>query len=226
MKSLRGTWRQALLTFFMPVIIVVGIRWLLFEPFVIPSGSMIPTLLIHDHIFVNKLSFGIQLPFGNRLMLQWSHPRSGDIVVFRFPENPDVFYVKRILAVGGDEISMENGIVTVNGNAIPQTSLKEEGLTDGFDYFQETLRTTYTVRYRNKEASHLTLTQVPEGHFYVIGDNRDQSNDSRFWGPVPEKYLVGRAQVIWLSCESTLVTAQFLCDPATIRWDRLLKKVE
>lgn len=226
MKNLRGTWRQALLTFFMPVLVVVGIRWLLFEPFVIPSGSMIPTLQIHDHIFVNKLSFGIQMPFANRFLIQWAHPRAGDVVVFRYPENPDVFYVKRVLAVGGDEISIEQGVVSVNGVPNPQEAFDSEETDNDFEYFFEKSNRSYTVRYLNKEGSYFGPFQVPDGTFFVMGDNRDQSNDSRYWGVVPESNLIGRARVVWLSCEQTLVTAQFLCDPSTIRWDRLLKKVE
>ncbi|MEZ0391799.1 MAG: signal peptidase I [Pseudobdellovibrionaceae bacterium] len=225
-KNLKGTWRQALLAFFGPVLLVVLVRWLFIEPFMIPSGSMLPNLLIHDHIFVNKLSFGIQNPLARGFLVQWSHPQVGDIVVFRFPENPDVFFVKRILAVGGDEISIKNGIVTLNGKALPLEAWTPEFSDESFDYFLETSNKTYLIRYRNKEDSYLDTTKVPEGSFFVIGDNRDQSNDSRFWGPVSERFLIGRASFIWLSCEKTLTSAQFLCDPSTIRWDRLLKKIE
>jgi len=225
-KDLRGTWPQALLTFFAPIFLVVGVRWLLVEPFVIPSGSMLPSLLIHDHIFVNKLAFGVQVPFGNDFLIKWGRPQPGQIVVFRFPPNPDVFYVKRVIAVGGDEVSMSEGVISVNGIKYPQQPLPSTGFEEGFDYFQETSQSGYIIRSLNKENSSFSTQKVPENHFFVVGDNRDQSNDSRFWGFVPESNLVGKAQMIWLSCEETLSSAQFLCDPSTIRWHRLLKKAQ
>jgi signal peptidase I len=225
-KDLRGTWPQALLTFFAPILLVVGVRWLLVEPFVIPSGSMLPSLLIHDHIFVNKLVFGVQVPFGNDFLIKWGKPQPGQIVVFRFPPNPDVFYVKRVIAVGGDEVSISEGVISVNGIKYPQQPLPSTDFEEGFDYFQESSQSSYFIRYLNKESSSLSTQKVPENHFFVVGDNRDQSNDSRFWGFVPESNLVGKAQLIWLSCEETLSSAQFLCDPSTIRWHRLLKKAQ
>lgn len=226
----KGTWPQALVTFFAPILIIVSIRWLIFEPFVIPSGSMIPTLLIHDHIFVNKLSFGVKIPFGNKFIVQWAHPKRGDIVVFRYPENPDVFYVKRILAVGGDTIEIRSGNVVVNGELIPQAPISAEPFAklnenQNFEYFEETLGNTFTSRYAYREGSNFPPTEIPENSFFVVGDNRDQSNDSRFWGVVPESHLVGRAKVIWLSCAQTLPTAQFICDPQTLRWDRMMTGV-
>lgn len=225
-KDLRGTWRQALFTFLAPILLVVGVRWLLFEPFVIPSGSMLPTLFVHDHIFVNKLAFGIQVPFGNDFLVRWSKPVPGQIVVFRYPPNPDVFYVKRVMALAGDEVEVRDGVLWVNGQEYSQMAIPPEGFEEGFDYFNETSRSTYVVRYINKEMSSYGPQTVPAGHLFVMGDNRDQSNDSRFWGFVPESNLVGTAQLIWLSCDETLASAQFLCDPSTIRWHRLLKKTQ
>jgi signal peptidase I len=137
-----------------------------------------------------------------------------------------VFYVKRVIAVGGDEVAIHNGVISVNGHEYSQQPISTEGYEEGFDYFKETSQSTYIVRYINKEASSFGPQKVPEGHFFVMGDNRDQSNDSRFWGFVPEANLVGTAQVIWLSCDETLSSAQFLCDPSTIRWHRLLKKAQ
>jgi signal peptidase I len=225
-KDLRGTWPQALLSFFGPVLLVLCVRWLLFEPFVIPSGSMIPSLLIHDHIFVNKLAFGVHVPFKNQFLVQWGHPKHGDVVVFRFPDNPEVFYVKRVIAVGGEEISIQKGQITINGAAYPQEKVTLAEEDPDFQYEKETSDHAYTIRHRNKDLSEFAKTQVPAGHFFVMGDNRDQSNDSRFWGFVPEENLIGTAERIWLSCDRTLASAQFLCDPQAIRWQRFLKKVE
>ena len=229
-KDLRGTWPQALLSFFGPVLLVICVRWLLFEPFVIPSGSMIPTLLIHDHIFVNKLSYGIHTPFQNHFFWQWSHPEHGQDVVFRFPENPEVFYVKRVIAVGGEEVEVHKGEISVNGVRFSQASFvpkdAEPDLKAEFSYEKETSAHSYVIRHRKKLSSEFPKTKVPSGQFFVMGDNRDQSSDSRVWGFVPEENLIGGAQLIWLSCDRTLASAQFLCDPQTIRWQRLLKKVD
>lgn len=223
-KDLRATWPQALLTLFGPLILFFGVRWALVEPFVIPSGSMIPTFLAHDHILVQKWAYGLHVPFSKKWLLQWSSPKRGDIVVFRFPENPDVFYVKRTMGLPGEKISVQGGTVHINGQ--PLELMPGEGpvnhVTDsGFEYFQEE---GHWVRYRDLDRSEYHEVTVPEGHIFVMGDNRDQSNDSRFWGFVPDENIVGRSWMIWLSCGMTLSSAQFLCDPATIRWDRLMLK--
>lgn len=208
----------------MPVLAVLTLRWLLIEPFVIPSGSMIPTLLVHDHILVNKLSYGLHWPFSAEWILQWSAPKRGEIAVFRFPSQPEVFYVKRIVAVAGDVISMEKGVLLINGEPQPQTPLPD--LSDEeFDYYREN---DFTIRYfkdRHDFASFEERT-VPEKNFFVVGDNRDQSSDSRFWGFVPEQNLIGKPSFIWLSCDKTLQSAPFLCDPHFLRWSRILNRVQ
>ncbi len=227
----QATWRQALMAFFIPIVAVLCFRWLLLEPFVIPSGSMIPTLLIHDHIVVNKLAFGIKLPFGRTFLLHWSKPKIGQIVVFRFPDNPDIYFIKRILAVAGDELSIENGELKINGKAVIVNPSQAPRLTadeEDFDYFSESLaeqNQTHLIRYEKNRWRDQFSTKVPEGHFFVMGDNRDQSNDSRVWGFVPVDHLIGTAQMIWLSCEETLASTPMLCNPQTLRWSRLLKKV-
>jgi len=234
---MRGTWPQALRTFFLPIVIVVGVRWLVVEPFVIPSGSMIPTLLVHDHIVVNKFRFGIKLPFGNMFLLQWGHPRRGDVVVFRYPENPEVFYVKRVVAIAGDHLEVLDGDLVVNGKIISQTPLprdvvmKNVSFEEGFEYFLENSLDTSTsephvVRYRNKASSFFHSITVPPDSFFAMGDNRDQSSDSRFWGYVPEQNLVGSVTYIWLACGQTLQSAAFICDPQTIRWSRIGLKIQ
>ncbi len=228
-SDLRGTWTQALATFFSPVILVCLVRWLFFEPFVIPSGSMIPTLLIHDHIFVNKMSYGIKWPFGKNFLFQWSHPSRGEVVVFRYPENPEVYYIKRVIGISGDEISLKDGVIQVNGQAVEQNQIDFREPPAGdlmpFEYLKES-EIGYMVRYQAKDRAQFPLTKVPENSFFVMGDNRDQSSDSRVWGFVPENNAIGVASRIWLSCDQTLVSAQFICDPQTIRWNRLMKKVE
>lgn len=228
-KDLRGTWKQALFDFFLPIFLVLVVRWLFIEPYVIPSGSMIPSLKIHDHIFVNKLAFGIQNPFGEKLLLRWSLPGRGDIVVFRFPQNPNVFYVKRAIGLPGDQIEIKSGQIFVNDKPFEIEKSKEGNAEDpdaeAFEYFREKSEVSYSVRYQNIEALNFGPIRVKEDEVFMMGDNRDQSYDSRFWGGVPLENLIGTAQIVWLSCDQTLQSAQFLCDPTTIRWNRILKNI-
>lgn len=222
-RDLRASWPQALLTLFGPLLLFFTVRWLIAEPYVIPSGSMIPTLHIHDHILVNKLAYGVHVPFSKAWIAQWSGPKRGDIVVFRFPPNPEVFYVKRAIGLPGDRVKMQEGAVLINGQPLPlaeaQAPGSDEYADESFQYFKEE---NHLIRYRSKTDAFADEVTVPEGAVFVMGDNRDQSNDSRFWGFVPQENLIGRAWLIWLACDFTLPSAQFLCDPKTLRWDRVL----
>lgn len=219
-SDLRASWPQALLTFFSPLLLLALMRWLLIEPYVIPSGSMIPTLLIHDHIFVNKLAYGVHWPFQTSWLARWSEPERFDVVVFRFPDNPRVFYVKRIVGLPGDRVGIDGHSLVINGEKWPAERL-EEFASDDYQYYRED---DHFVRYRYEGGAMEEFT-VPEGHFFAVGDNRDESSDSRVWGTVPLDHVVGRASFIWLSCRETLATARFLCDPQTIRWNRLFQSV-
>ena len=222
-RDLRATCPQALLTLFGPLLLFFTVRWILAEPYVIPSGSMIPTLHIHDHILVNKLAYGVHVPFSKAWIVQWSAPKRGDIVVFRLPSNPDVFYVKRAIGLSGDRIRVDEGVVSINGQPLKLQAIQDpaapEFRDETFSYFSEE---NHVVRFRAKEDSFAEEVTVPEGELFVMGDNRDQSSDSRFWGFVPQENLIGRAWLIWLACDYTLPSAQFLCDPKTLRWDRVL----
>lgn len=225
-RDLRATWPQALLTFLAPLLLIFCVRWLLIEPYVIPSGSMIPTLLINDHIFVNKLSYGVHWPFSKSWLSRWSQPKRYDIVVFRYPLKPEVFYIKRIVGLPGDRIAVKASRLFINGEEIPRQRVMEgigsvPDQEEGFTLFDEQ---GHVIRHLFPE-SEFAETEVPEGHFFAMGDNRDQSSDSRVWGPVPLDHILGRASFIWLSCEETLATARFLCDPRTIRWDRIFRSV-
>jgi signal peptidase I len=228
-KSLKGTWHQAIGTFLFPLLLVFGIRWLVIEPFVIPSGSMIPNLLIHDHIFVKKYSLGLKVPFTDFWLTRWRAPKRGEVLVFRYPENPDIFYIKRLIGLPGDTVVVQgSGRIAVNGNEwtlTPHESLDD----DGFKYFVENVDgQKHVVRfYGSPTASNESKEyKVPEHEYFFMGDNRDQSSDGRVWGFVPEKYLVGPASVIWLSCENTLTSVSYICDPRQIRWQRLFNSVQ
>ncbi|RYZ91727.1 MAG: signal peptidase I [Proteobacteria bacterium] len=228
-RGLQGTWSQAIATFLLPLWIVFAIRWMIAEPFVIPSGSMIPSLLIHDHIIVKKYSLGIKIPFTDHWLMRWRKPEAGEILVFRFPSNPDVFYIKRLIGLPGDVIEIQgNGRIVVNGKPWTQTP-EPIASPDGFKYFTESNGTqSHVVRYFDSTGSleEKQKITVPEGQYFFMGDNRDQSSDGRVWGTVPEKYLVGPAAIVWLSCETTLTSVSYICDPREIRWKRLFKAVQ
>jgi signal peptidase I len=198
-------------SFFPIVLIVLLLRSFLVEPFRIPSGSMMPTLLIGDFILVNKYTYGIRLPVINTKIIDIGEPKRGDIVVFRFPKDPKVDYIKRIVGLPGDRIGYYNKQIYVNGEPVKKTLLgiyegagHESGRMGSEMLFSEDLgAVTHDVLVRQGEPS---VTEgefvVPQGHYFVMGDNRDNSNDSRFWGAVPEGNLVGRAFFIWMSWDS------------------------
>lgn len=236
-KSLKGTWDQAILTFLFPIVLVLSVRWALIEPFVIPSGSMIPNLLIHDHILVQKFAYGLRWPFADRWMLTWSSPQRGDIVVFKYPENPEVYYIKRLIGLPGDSIELRNGRISVNQKELglkemsAQESYAEGGVDEfeDFQYFKENNgNREYTVQFLSEIEDDKVpdVFKVPEAHYFFMGDNRDQSSDSRSWGFVKKDFIVGRASLIWLSCSSTLPTMTFVCNPSQIRWSRVFKTLQ
>jgi len=207
---------------FFPVILAVFLlRSFLFEPFKIPSGSMIPTLQVGDFILVNKYTYGIRLPVLNKKVLEIGAPLRGDVMVFRYPEDPSLDYIKRVIGLPGDKISYLNKHLTINGVEVP--------LVKTADYLDKE-RLTYTPRYVESlgPMQHDILVQddapsfiapisqfpfrdkchynssgvaceVPAGHYFMMGDNRDNSQDSRFWGFVPDENIVGRAFFIWFN---------------------------
>jgi len=234
-KGLQGRWPQAIALFLAPIFIILCMRWLWFEPFVIPSESMVPTLLVHDHIVVSKFSYGIKVPFFDAWLIRWGGPERGDLMVFRSPENRDVFFIKRVVGLPGDKVYYQAAQLTVNDRPWILEPIGEGVYSDQnlFKYFNETIhvegdRYSHEHQIRmfasgpHSDQNGKTLV-VPKNSYFVVGDNRDQSNDSRFWGFVPEKLIVGRASFIWLSCEKTLDDVPLLCDPTRLRADRIFK---
>lgn len=222
-QDLRGTWKQALITFFTPLLLIAVLRWLVLEPFVIPSGSMIPTLLVHDHIFVNKLAYGIRYPFSSKYMIRWAAPQVGEMIVFRYPKDPNIFFVKRVQAVAGDKIKVTDNDIILNDQLVARTSTEadsESSDASEFSYFKER---DYTVRFLETQNGQFDEVKIPNEHVFVIGDNRDQSSDSRSWGFVPLDYVIGRPAMIWLSCNEPFPGTEMLCDPQTLRLQRIGK---
>ncbi|MNJ92487.1 Signal peptidase I [compost metagenome] len=227
-KNLKGTWNQAILTFLFPILLVMGLRWAVIEPFVIPSGSMIPNLLVYDHILVKKFSYGLHIPFSTKWLLKWDSPKRGDIVVFRYPENPEIYYIKRLIGLPGDDVLVQDGKVTVNGHEWELLPESLSSIDAGFNYYEEKIPegSSHRVRFVNQRSLGEVETQVfkvPKSEYFFMGDNRDQSSDGRVWGFVKDEYLVGKASMIWLSCDQTLPSLSYVCDPSQIRWSRLFK---
>ncbi|MCK5831283.1 MAG: signal peptidase I [Methylococcales bacterium] len=193
-------------SFFPIVFIVLILRSFIAEPFRIPSGSMMPTLLIGDFILVNKFTYGIRLPVFNNKIIELNEPDRGDIVVFRFPKNPEVDYIKRVVGLPGDRIAYYQKKILVNGKPAEQELIGEyqavgKGLNmTGASHILENLTgVEHSILVNSDQPSVEGVFVVPEGHYFVMGDNRDNSNDSRYWGTVPEENLVGKAFFIWMS---------------------------
>jgi signal peptidase I len=225
------------------LILAMVIRTVLFQPFTIPSGSMMPTLLVGDYIFVNKFAYGYSkysLPFSPDVFsgrLFGADPKRGDIVVFRFPPNPEIDYIKRCIGLPGDHIQVTDGVLYVNGKPVPKVAdgsfTSDYKLDPGADVpvFRETLDSGKT--YDTLDQSPVSRGDntrefiVPEGHYFMMGDNRDNSLDSRFdVGFVPAENLVGRASVIFFSLGNDTSFREIWKWPTNMRWDRLFKVVE
>jgi signal peptidase I len=195
-------------SFFPIILIVLVVRSFIVEPFRIPSGSMMPTLLIGDFILVNKFSYGVRLPVVNLRILDTGTPQRGDVAVFRYPEDPKVDFIKRIVGVPGDRIVYMNKVLYINGEQAPQRYLEgyvgtgSGNVMTGARRLQEDLTGTeheiLIMPGRNDFGGNFEYL-VPEGHYFAMGDNRDNSRDSRFWGFLPEENLVGKAFMIWMN---------------------------
>jgi signal peptidase I len=205
-----------------PVIIsVFFLRSFLVEPFKIPSGSMIPTLLVGDLILVNKFHYGLRIPVINTKITDGEKPQRGDVMVFRYPPKPSLDYIKRVVGLPGDTVAYLNKRLTINGKTIETQTVPEFFDEDSMRYFkqyQEALgaqphrllndddRPAFipgVEKFPGFEACNYTIEgvtcKVPEGHYFMMGDNRDNSMDSRYWGFVPEKNIVGKAFFVWMN---------------------------
>ncbi len=210
-----------------PVILAVFLlRSFLFEPFKIPSGSMIPTLLVGDLILVNKFTYGVRLPVIYTKLTEGNKPQRGDVMVFRYPPKPSLDYIKRVVGVPGDEVAYLNKKLTINGQAVSKTALPDFFDEDAMRYFKQFEEDLAGRRHRllNDESRRAGLSEaevvpfpsqqncrysvegvvckVPEGHYFMMGDNRDNSLDSRYWGFVPDSHIVGKAFFVWMNFSS------------------------
>jgi signal peptidase I len=201
---------------------VFVLRSFLFEPFKIPSSSMVPTLLVGDLILVNKFDYGIRLPVINKKVIQVGNPQRGDVMVFKYPKDPSQDYIKRVIGVPGDKITYENKRLTVNGQPIDSAPMDDYLDDEHPVYRKQFLEKLPNAPHRilnNDGARTINLGAVeefphhenctysydgftcivPEGNYFMMGDNRDNSADSRYWGFVPDKNIVGKAVFVWMN---------------------------
>jgi len=189
-------------SFFPVLLIVFLLRGFIVEPFRIPSGSMLPSLYIGDFILVNKFAYGIKLPVINKSIIDFSPPERGDVIVFRYPRDPNLDYIKRVIGLPGDHIAYYNKVLYVNGKPIERNFVGQytgPGQVAATEYVENLEGVDHAMlllpaRPNNLQGEYI----VPEDMFFVMGDNRDNSNDSRVWGPVPKANLLGRAFLIWM----------------------------
>ncbi|PRG35957.1 signal peptidase I [Burkholderia multivorans] len=221
-EKLRQPWWLEYTASFFPVILAVFVvRSFIVEPFKIPSGSMVPTLLVGDFILVNKFEYGLRMPITNTKITQGSPLARGDVVVFRYPKDESVDYIKRVIGLPGDTVAYQDKRLTINGQPVPETPLPDYFDDERQNYakqFEETIGNkknailnnpavppfvmgAYDYPYRDNCTynSRGVICKVPPGHYFMMGDNRDNSADSRYWGFVPDKNIVGRAFFIWMN---------------------------
>jgi len=214
-------WVEYSISFFPVILIVFLLRSFVVEPFKIPSGSMIPTLLVGDYILVNKYDYGIRLPVIHKEMIDIGSPQRGDVMVFRYPDDPSLDYIKRVIGLPGDRIEYRDKRLIINGKLVPEHRiadyLSKSTMQYSTRYVEDLGRVTHQIlidkdapayvpqpgpfpfeKDCHYNANGVTCT-VPAGHYFVMGDNRDNSSDSRFWGFVPDANIVGKAFFVWLN---------------------------
>lgn len=196
---------------FFPVILIVFLlRSFIVEPFRIPSGSMLPSLHIGDFILVNKFAYGVRLPVINKKMVELAVPKRGDVLVFRFPGDESINYIKRVVGLPGDRIVYQGKKLYVNGELMEQMPAGAFVLQQGGEPRHEAVRlmenlsgVSHEILVAGRPDHTPSEYTVPAGHYFVMGDNRDHSNDSRYWGYVPDENLVGKAFLIWFSWDAS-----------------------
>jgi signal peptidase I len=220
--KLRQPWWLEYSASFFPVILVVFVvRSFVVEPFKIPSGSMVPTLLVGDFILVNKFEYGIRLPITNTKITEGSPLKRGDVVVFRYPKDESVDYIKRVIGLPGDVVAYQDKQLTINGKPVPETPLPDYLDDERMGYakqFEEDIdgrknailnnpavppfivgAEDYPYRDNCTYNARGVICKVPPGNYFMMGDNRDNSADSRYWGFAPDRNIVGRAFFIWMN---------------------------
>lgn len=207
-SAVRDPWPIDYARSFFPVLLVVlVVRSFVVEPFQIPSGSMRPTLEVGDFILVNKFAYGLRLPVVHTEIVDLGEPERGDVMVFRFPADPAVNFIKRVVGLPGDRIRYEGKQLYINGEPVAKRELgSAAGDESGELEFEEQLGSMAHALYNNPRdpGPQMREIMVPEGKYFTMGDNRDHSNDSRYWGFVPEENIVGKAFAVWMHWDGGL----------------------
>jgi len=212
---------ETLRAVFWAALIALAIRSFVVEPFKIPSGSMIPTLLVGDYVLVNKFAYGVRLPFTGQLLVPVGAPKRGDVMVFRFPDDPSLDYIKRVVGMPGDRVEYRNKRLWINGTQVAVRQVDDYLSKERMQFSRRYVETlggvdheilidedTPSVMAPSRPFPHAAncnynmngmACTVPPGHYFMMGDNRDNSSDSRVWGFVPDENIVGRAFFIWLN---------------------------
>lgn len=203
-------------SFFPVFFIVLLLRSFLVEPFRIPSGSLEPTLLVGDFVAVNKFAYGMRLPVLETKVVPIANPKTGQIAVFRWPPAPSYDYIKRVIGTPGDHIRYQNKVLTINGREAKRTfvtyTIDESSGKAVAQYTEDLNGVVHDIFIRADVPAVDFDVTVPEGAYFMMGDNRDDSADSRFWGFVPESYLRGKAFLVWMSWNGA---------KDTIRWSKI-----
>ena len=242
-KREKETWKDNVKTLGIAVVIALSFRSILFEPFNIPSGSMIPTLLVGDYLFVSKYSYGYSrysFPFGaigfdGRVLA--GEPERGDVVVFRPPSKPSINFIKRVVGLPGDTIQVKQGRLHINDTQLARRIVGTNTVSLGYrdvevTAYEEVMDNgkSYVIHELSDEdrMDNTAIYEVPEGHYFMMGDNRDQSNDSRFYniGTIPHENLIGRAEFIFFSVDQSARLWEFWKWPFAIRYSRIADGIE
>ena len=205
-QTKKSTLREYIEAFLIAILLALFIRTFVVQAFKIPSGSMLPTLQIGDHLLVTKFIYGLKIPVSGKTLIPFKSPKHGDIIVFKYPKDRSVDYIKRVIGVGGDTLEIRNKKIFINNKPI----------ADNYAHFSS----TSIIKGSMSPRDNLDPISVPEGKVFVMGDNRDNSHDSRFWGFVDQKDILGKAFIIYWSWD--IKTPLFSVDRfASIRWSRL-----
>lgn len=215
----RGKWSDVFRSLMLILFCYLLLRWITLEPYVIPSGSMLPTLFVQDYVLVKKWSYGLRIPFTEKWITGPHVPERGDVVVFKALDDKYHFMVKRVVGLPGDEVRMsEDGKLQINGLDLDYSSIPDENM---LVFKENNGQTTYTVQFEQELIREEKSFNIPDDQIFLMGDNRDHSMDSRYWGTLPLNRVMGQVSVIWMSCKESEQHSSLLCPPDSIRWDRL-----
>jgi len=216
------------------ILLALTLRWGLAESYAIPSGSMLPSLLIHDHIFVNKIVYGIRVPFSKMWLVKFKQPERGEVIVFKDPRDNDTFLIKRLIGLPGDKLEYHENQLFINGQQVEATepvSSKDFDLVPNEDLEgqkSDHIHLNEHISGHDHSVLHLKFSAdrdqseivIPPDTMFMMGDHRDNSADSRFWGPAPMENILGRASFVWMSCTDPLPLVNVFCSPFALRWGR------